>query len=83
MSRTTIVLDEPSEAALRALTKHYGCSASEAVRRALVQHRERTLGVPEEKRTRRRAALRKLIELMEGHDWQSEIAALKEEDRAS
>ncbi len=47
--RTTIVLDEPSSEALKVLTKHYGCSASEAVRRALVQHRARTLDVPEDK----------------------------------
>lgn len=83
MSRTTIVLDEPAERALAALTKHYGCSASEAIRRALVQHRERALGVPEEKRKRRRAALEKLIELMDGHDWQAEIAQLKQEDERS
>ncbi|MGH8311319.1 MAG: hypothetical protein ACRETX_16180 [Steroidobacteraceae bacterium] len=80
MSRTTIVLDHPSETALSALTKHYGCSASEAVRRALVQHRERTLGVPEEKRQRRRAALEQLVRLMDGHDWQAEIERLKNED---
>jgi hypothetical protein len=80
MSRTTIVLDEPSEEALRALTRHYGCSASEAIRRALIKHRERALGVPAEKRRRRKAALRKLIEIMDGHDWQAEIERLKEED---
>lgn len=76
-------MSEPSEAALQALTKHYGCSASEAIRRALVQHRERALGVPADKRRRRRAALDKLIELMDGHDWQAEIAALKDEDARS
>lgn len=74
------MLDPPSEAALMALTKHYGCSASEAVRRALVRHREHTLGVPKEKRKRRKAALEKLIGLMDGYDWQTEIARLKEED---
>jgi negative regulator of replication initiation len=83
MSRTTIVLDERSEDALAALTKHYGCSASEAIRRALVQHRERALGVPEDKRRRRKAALEKLIEVMDGHDWQAEISRLKEEDEWS
>lgn len=83
MNRTTIVLDEQSEAALEALRKHYGCSASEAVRRALVQHRARTLGVPSDKRKRRVAALRKLVSLMDGNDWQAEIARLKEEDEHS
>jgi hypothetical protein len=83
MIRTTVVLDEPSQSALEALTKHYGCSASEAIRRALIQQRERAVGVPEERRKRRRAALEKLIELMDGHDWQAEIAALKQEDEHS
>ena len=80
MNRTTIVLDERSQAALDALTKHYGCSASEAVRRALVRHREQALGVPADKRKRRSAALRKLVAIMDGHDWQEEIAMLKEQD---
>ncbi len=83
MNQTTIVLDEQSSDALAALTKHYGCSASEAVRRALVQHRTRTLGVPENKRRRRKAALLKLIELMDGHDYLAEIKRLKEEDEWS
>lgn len=80
MSRTTIVLDTPSQAALDALTRHYGCSASEAVRRALIQHLDRALGVPEEKRRRRRAALEDLVRLMDGHDWQSELKSLEEEE---
>lgn len=83
MSRTTIVLDGPAEEALRALTKHYGCSASEAIRRALVQHRDRMLGVPADKRKRRKAALTQLIALMDGHNWQAELARLKEEDERS
>jgi hypothetical protein len=83
MSRTTIVLDEPSEAALQALVKHFGCSASEAVRRALVGERQRVLGVPEDKQRRRRAALEKLIEITDGHDWRAELARLKDEDDAS
>ena len=79
MNRTTIVLDTPSQDALDALTRHYGCSASEAVRRALVQQRERTLGVPEDKRRRRRDALEQLVHLMDGHDWEAELASLREE----
>jgi len=82
MSRTTIVLDNSSEEALEALTRHFGCSASEAVRRALVNHRDRTLGVPAEKRRRRAAAFEKLVQLMDGTDWQTEIARLKDEDDA-
>ncbi len=82
MSRTTIVLDPGSEQALEALTRHYGCSASEAIRRALVSHRDRTLGVPAEKRRRRVAAFEKLVELMDGSDWQTELQQLKDEDAA-
>lgn len=80
MSRTTVVLDASSQAALDALTRHYGCSASEAVRRALVHHRDRTIGVPEEKRRRRRAALEELVRLMDGHDWKAELERLDEEE---
>lgn len=39
-TRTTIVLDAASSAALTDLERLYHCSASEAVRRALVAHRD-------------------------------------------
>ena len=66
MSRTTIVLDVGSEEALQALTRHYGCSASEAIRRSLPNHRHRILGVSQDKRRRRVAAFEKLAKLVEG-----------------
>ena len=78
--RTSIVLDDASSQALRDLARHLGCSASEVVRRALMSYRERVVGVPVEKRRRRRAALEALIASMDGHDWRAELAALKEQD---
>ena len=78
--RTTIVLDDAAFEALRDLSRRYGCSASEAVRRALVRHRDEVVGVPEEKRKRRAAALRQLVERMDGQDVEAEIARLKAED---
>ena len=81
MSRTTIVLDTPSEEALEALSHHYQCSPSEAVRRVLAHHRTRALGnVPLEKQRRRRDALQKLVQLMDGHDWQSELLCLQDDE---
>lgn len=78
--RTTIVLDDASLQALRDLSRRYGCSASEAVRRALVRYRDEVAGVPEEKRNRRAAALRALVARMDGQDAEAEIARLKAED---
>jgi predicted CopG family antitoxin len=78
--RTTIVLDDASYEALRELRRADGCSASEAVRRAVLQRRERELGVPLEKRRRRKAALLRLIALMDGQDADAEIARIKAED---
>lgn len=78
--RTTIVLDDAALQALRELARRYGCSASEAVRRALVRHRDEVVGVHEEKRRRRAAALRELVARMDGQDAEAAIARLKAED---
>ncbi len=79
-TRTTIVLDEDSRAALDQLTRHYGCSMSEAIRRAVLQQRDRAVGVPDARRRERVRALHKLFELSEGHDAAAEVARLKAED---
>jgi len=47
--RTTVYLDGHSRAALQDLERFYGCSASEAVRRALVAHRDALVAVPQDK----------------------------------
>ena len=39
-TRTTIVLDDESRQAVEELARHYACSMSEAIRRAVVGHRD-------------------------------------------
>ena len=79
-TRTTILLDNESREALEQLTRRHGWSMSEAIRRAVVQLRDRSTGVPEARRRQRVAALKKLIELTEGNDAAEEIARRKAED---
>lgn len=78
--RTTILLDEASQRAARELALRYGCSSSEAIRRAIVRHRDAVLGVPAKSRRERKRALLRLIDLFEGHSAEEEVAALKEQD---
>ena len=80
MIRTTLVLNEESRAAMEALARHYRCSSSEALRRAVSQHRNQVLGVPDERRRARTQALLNLFEASEGQDAEAEIARLKDED---
>ncbi|MEM7587461.1 MAG: hypothetical protein AAF560_28995, partial [Acidobacteriota bacterium] len=60
--------------------RRYDCSASEAIRRAVIRHHDSVFGVPERRRRERRRALDQLFELFEGHDAEGEIRRLKEED---
>jgi hypothetical protein len=53
---------------------------SDAIRRAIVQQRDRVVGVSEERRKARRDALDKLIELTDGTDPEVEVARIKNED---
>ena len=62
-SRTTLILDDEARAAARQLARRYGCSLSEAMRRALVRQRDAEVGVPRERRRERSRALRRLISL--------------------
>ena len=78
--RTTLVLDERAQKAAKALARHYDCSVSEAVRRAVVRHCDVVLGVPAVSREQRKVALTRLIDLFEGHDAGAEIRGLKLED---
>jgi hypothetical protein len=79
--RTTIVLDEATREAAKQLATAYGCSMSDAIRRAIVLQRDRIAGLSEQRRRLRSDALRKLIELTEGNDPAAEVARLKEQDR--
>lgn len=81
--RTTIMLDDATREAARQLAAEYGCSMSEAIRRAVVAHRDSTQGVSEDFRRQRTQALERLFELFEGHDAEAEIRERKAEDEFS
>lgn len=77
------MLDEETREAARELAARFGCSMSEAIRRAVIAHRDVTMGVSEEFRRQRVKALNRLFELFEGHDAETEIAQRKAEDELS
>jgi hypothetical protein len=79
--RTTILLDDEVRTAARELAAVYRCSTSEAIRRAVVRHRDAVYGVPAANRQQRKRALKRLFELFEGHDAAEEVRRLKAEDR--
>jgi len=80
-SRTTLVLDEKAREAARQLAHKYGCSLSEATRRALIQQRDAELGPSREGRKQRARALRRLEDLFADNDPVAEVKRLKAEDR--
>jgi hypothetical protein len=79
-SRTTLILDDEARTAALQLARRYGCSLSEAMRRALIRQRDAEVGVPRERRRERARALRSLFGLFEGNDPAEEIRRLKAED---
>ena len=79
-SRTTLVLDDKARAAARQLAHRYGCSLSEATRRALIRQRDAEVGVPRERRQERVRALRRLFDLFADNDPLAEVRRLKAED---
>lgn len=78
--RTTLVLDQRTRKAARELARHYQCTASEAIRRAVIRQRDLELGVEREVRRRRVKALERLFELFEGVDPDAEVRRIKAED---
>lgn len=78
--RTTLLLDPESRKAARELALRYGCSTSEAIRRAVIRQRDAAFGVPAEGRKERVATLKRLFELFEGNDADDEIQRLKSQD---
>ena len=78
--RTTIILDEESRDAARQLALRLDCSTSEAIRIAIVRHKETVFGLPSDARRQRTEALRQLISLSEDMDPETEVARLKQED---
>jgi len=79
-SRTTLVLDDKAREAARQLAHRYGCSLSEATRRALIRQRDVELGVPRERRQERVQALGRLFDLFADNDADAEVRRLKAED---
>jgi hypothetical protein len=79
-SRTTLILDERAREAARQLARRYGCSLSEATRRALSRQRDAEIGVPRERRRERVQALRRLFELFADNDPVAELRRLKAQD---
>ena len=74
------MLDDETRDAAKRLATRYGCSTSEAIRRAVLAHRNTVFGVSGEVRRRRVKALERLIELFDGHDAEAEIVRRKAED---
>ena len=79
-TRTTLLLDDEVRTAARELAHRYGCSTSEAIRRAVLRQRDAVLGVPRDRRAERVRLLHRLFDLFEGHDAADEIRRLKEQD---
>lgn len=78
--RTTLLFDEDTRKAAKELALRYDCSTSEAVRRAVIHHRNTVFGVSDTRRKERVQALKRLIDLFDGHDADEEIRRLKAED---
>lgn len=78
--RTTLLLDPETRRAARDLARHYECSTSEAIRRAVLLQREAVMGPPPALRSRRTRALRRLFVLFEGAEPEREVCRLKAED---
>ena len=78
--RTTLLLDDEVRAAARELANRYECSTSEAIRRAVLRHRDAVLGIPPSRRQERVRILERLFDLFEDHDASDEIRRLKEQD---
>ncbi|MBZ5497797.1 MAG: hypothetical protein LAP85_15445 [Acidobacteriia bacterium] len=79
--RTTLILDPETRQAARQLALRYGCSTSEAIRRAVLRHRDTVFGVPVESRNERRRVLERLFKLFEGNDAEEETGRLKTQDQ--
>ena len=74
------MLDEEVLSAARELAHRYGCSTSEAIRRAVLRHRDAVMGIPSARRAERVRILEHLFVLFEGHDPADEVRRLRESD---
>ena len=80
MPRTSIILDAETRKAARELALRYDCSTSEAIRRAVLRHRDAVMGTPAALRRKRGQVLERLFDLFSGHDAAEEIKRLKTQD---
>lgn len=78
--RTTLILDDDTRKAARELAQRYDCTLSEAIRRAVVRHRDAVAGVTREAREERTRVLHQLFRMFEGNDPEEEVRRLKAED---
>ena len=74
------MLDEDVLSAARELAHRYGCSTSEAIRRAVLRHRDAVIGIPPARRAERVRVLERLFVLFEGHDPADEVRRLRDQD---
>ncbi|HSL81847.1 MAG TPA: hypothetical protein VLF66_03675 [Thermoanaerobaculia bacterium] len=81
--RTTLILDDDTWTAARELAQHYDCTLSEAIRRAVIRHRDAVTGAPQVARKQRTRTLHRLFELFEHNDPAQEVRRLKAEDEGS
>ena len=66
--------------AARELANRYACSISEAIRRAVLHHRDTLFGDSAPWREERVQVLDRLFDLFDGHNPEDEIRRLKRED---
>ena len=78
--RVTLALDNSTWSAVQDLAHQYNCSTAEAIRRAIMRHRETFLGQPEAGCPERVRHLKHLFDLFEGNDAEEEVRRLKEQD---
>lgn len=81
MERTTLMLPTEVKRAAREVGERLGVSASEALRRAMLDFREQIVGPSPKRRRERVAALDKLTRLSEGRNPAREVRDIKK-DRA-
>ena len=80
MHRATLLLDDESWEAARQLADRYKCSVSQAIRRAVISHRDAVMVGSQESRHERRGRVERLIALVDGNDAEQEVRRLKSED---
>ena len=78
--RVTLALDSSTWSAAQDLAHQYDCSTAEAIRKAIVRHRETILGQSEAGCPERVRHLERLFDLFAGNDAEEEVRRLKEQD---